>query len=142
MRQTLKNALHSASVAIVAGIMAAACTGRQTDSTSPGVTGDRTGGQTVSGSWATTAIGPVYRESMTLSQSSTHVTGTGVYAMEAGRQGPTTIEGDWSAGTLTLTITRDYGLAETFTARLTDATHLIGSLQIDGNKQSFSLAKR
>ena len=142
MRQTLKDVVPSASVAIVVAIMAVACTGRQTDSTSPDATGDRTGGQTVSGSWATTAIGPVYRESMTLSQSGTHVTGTGTYAMEAGRQGPTTIAGDWSAGTLTLTITRDYGLRETFTARLVDAAHLSGSLEIDGSKQNFSLAKR
>ena len=142
MRQTLKDAVQSASVAIVAAIMAAACTGRQTDSTSPAVTGDRAGGQTVSGSWATTAIGPVYRESMTLSQSGTHVTGTGAYAMEAGRQGPTTITGDWSGSTPTLTITRDYGLAETFTAKLADATHLTGSLEIDGNRQSFQLAKQ
>ena len=130
------------SSAIVVAIMAVACTGRQTDSTSPGATGDRTGGLTVSGTWGTTGIGPVYRESMTLSQVGTHVTGTGEYAMEAGRRGPTTIEGDWSAGTLTLSITRDYGLREKFTATLADATHLAGSLEIDGNRQSFSLAKR
>ena len=142
MRQKIKDVVPSASVAIMAAIMAAACTGRQTDSTSPGATGDRTGGQSVSGTWATTGIGPVYRESMTLSQVGTHVTGTGEYAIEAGRQGPTTIAGDWSAGTLTLTITRDYGLRETFTAKLADATHLSGSLEIDGSKQGFTLAKR
>jgi hypothetical protein len=142
MRQTLKDVVPSASIAIVVAIMAAACTGRQTDATSPGATGDRIGGQTVAGTWATTGIGPVYRESMTLTQTGTHVTGTGQYALEAGRQGPTIIEGDWVASTLTLRINRDYGVQETFTAKLTDATHLAGSLQIDGIKQSFSLAKR
>jgi len=142
MRQTLKDVVPSASIAIAVAIMAVACTGRQTDSTSPGATGDRTGGLTVSGTWGTTGIGPVYRESMTLRQVGTHVSGTGEYAMEAGRQGPTTIEGDWSAGTLTLSITRDYGLREKFTGKLADATHLTGSLEIDGNRQSFSLAKR
>jgi hypothetical protein len=142
MRQTLKDVLVPASVAITVAIMAASCTGRQTDSTSPGITGDLTGGASVSGTWATTGIGPVYRESMTLTQSGRHVTGTGQYALEAGRQGPTTIEGDWSSGALTLTITRDYGLRETFTGKLADATHLDGSLEIEGNKQSFRLAKR
>jgi hypothetical protein len=41
-----------------------------------------------------------------------------------------------------LTITRDYGLRETFTGKLTDATHLVGSLVIDGFKQDFNYAKR
>ena len=118
--------------------MAASCAGRQDDTLTPSLTG----GQPISGTWATTGIGPVYRESMTLAQSGSHVTGTGQYALEAGRQGPTTIKGDWSNGTLSLTITRDYGLSERFTGTLSDATHLTGALEIDGNKQELELAKR
>jgi hypothetical protein len=134
MRQTLKDVVVTGLVAI----MAASCAGRQDDTLTPSLTG----GQTISGTWATTGIGPVYRESMTLAQSGSHVTGTGQYALEAGRQGPTTIEGDWSNGTLSLTITRDYGLSERFTGTLSDATHLTGALEIDGNKQELELAKR
>jgi len=134
MRQTLKDVV----VTGLAAIMAASCTGRQDDTLTPSLTG----GQTISGTWATTGIGPVYRESMTLAQSGSHVTGTGQYALEAGRQGPTTIEGDWSNGTLSLTITRDYGLSERFTGKLADATHLSGALEIDGNRQELELAKR
>jgi hypothetical protein len=133
MRKTLKDVVVTGLVAI----MAASCAGRQDDTLTPSLTG----GQTISGTWATTGIGPVYRESMTLAQSGSHVTGTGQYALEAGRQGPTTIEGDWSNGTLSLTITRDYGLSERFTGTLSDATHLTGALEIDGNKQELDLAK-
>jgi hypothetical protein len=134
MRQTLKDVVVTGLVAI----MAASCAGRQDDTLTPSLTG----GQPISGTWATTGIGPVYRESMTLAQSGSHVTGTGQYALEAGRQGPTTIKGDWSNGTLSLTITRDYGLSERFTGTLSDATHLSGALEIDGNKQELELAKR
>jgi hypothetical protein len=129
-------------IATGAAIMVVACSTRQADSTSPTVTGDRLGSQTISGTWAHTPIGPVYRESMTLTQNGDHVTGTGTYAMEAGRSGPTTIDGTVSGKMLTLTITRDYGLAETFTGTLTDASHLSGMLAIESSKQSFTYAKQ
>lgn len=137
MRTTLK-----ALLAVAAAIMGAACSTRQDDSIAPGVTGDRLGGQTLAGTWAHTAIGPVYRESMTLAQTGDRITGTGTYAIEAGRTGPTKIEGALSGKTLTLTITRDYGLAETFSGSLTDATHLTGTLAIDGSSQRFDYAKQ
>jgi hypothetical protein len=134
--------LETAIVAIAAAIMGVACSTRQVDSTGPDVTGDRLGSPALKGSWVHTAIGPLYRESMTLSQVGTHVAGTGTYAIEAGRSGPTTIDGMVSGRTLTLTITRDYGLVETFTGRLTDATHLTGTLAIAGSAQGFAYAKQ
>jgi hypothetical protein len=134
--------LRSKIIAISAAIMAAACSARQTDSTEPGVTGDRLGGTGVAGVWVHTAIGPVYRESMTLVQDGQRVSGAGTYAIEAGRTGPTTIDGTISGATLTLTITRDYGLVETFTGTLTDATHLSGTLSINGSTQRFAYAKQ
>ena len=70
------------------------------------------------------------------------MTGTGTYAIEAGRAGPTTIDGAVSGRTLTLTITRDYGLVESFVGHLTDATHLTGTLAIDGFAQDFAYAKQ
>ena len=137
MHKTVK-ALLAAGFAI----MGAACSTRQADSIAPGVTGDRLGNQTVAGTWAHTGIGPVYREFMTLTQTGDRITGTGTYAIEAGRTGPTTIDGTLSGKTLTLTITRDYGLTETFTGTFTDATHLAGTLAIDGSKQDFAYAKQ
>ena len=140
MRENFKTLI----VATSAAIMVAACSGRQADSTSPGITGDRFGSESVSGSWVNTSTGPIplYRESMTLTQSGAHVTGKGTYAMEAGRLGPTTIDGALAGKTLTLTITRDYGLVETFTGTLTDATHLAGTLAIDGSAQNFGYVKQ
>jgi hypothetical protein len=129
-------------VAAGAAIMVAACSGRQADSTSPAITGDRLGARTISGTWATTGIGPVYRESMKLTQVGDHVSGEGTYAIEAGRSGPTTIDGAFSGKTVTLTITRDYGLVERFSGTLTDATHLAGTLAIESSKQSFTLVKQ
>ena len=70
------------------------------------------------------------------------MTGTGTYAIEAGRAGSTTIDGTVSGSTLTLTITRDYGLVESFTGTLIGATHLAGTLAIDGFAQSFGYAKQ
>lgn len=138
MRSHLTTVFFAASAAI----MGAACGGRQADSMAPGVTGDRLGAGTISGTWAHTAIGPVYRESMTLTQAGTHVTGTGNYAIEAGRTGPTTIAGDWAGKTLTLTITRDYGLVETFVGTMSDASHLGGTLTIEGFEQPFAFARQ
>jgi hypothetical protein len=131
--------LRTAIVVSVAAIMGAACSTRQTDSTDP--TGDLVGAGTLDGMWAHTAIGPVYREFMTLAQSGTSVTGTGTYAIEAGRAGPTTIAGTLSGKRLTLTITRDYGQVETFAGTITDATHLTGTLTIDGFSQPFGFVK-
>jgi hypothetical protein len=79
---------------------------------------------------------------MTLVQDGNRVSGTGTYAIEAGREGPTTIDGTLSGRTLTLTITRDYGVRETFTGTLTDATHLAGTLAVDGSRQAFGYAKQ
>jgi hypothetical protein len=138
----MRTSVRTSIIAIAAAIMGVACSTRQADSTSPDVTGDRLGDPVFSGTWAHTAIGPVYRESMTLSQVGDHVTGTGTYAIEAGRSGPTTVDGTISGGTLTLTITRDYGLVESFTGRLTGATHLVGTLAIDGFAQSFGYVKQ
>ena len=134
--------LKTSILAMCAAIMAVACSTRQADSTSPDVTGDRLGNPGFSGVWVHTAIGPVYRESMTLSQMGAHVTGTGTYAIEAGRSGPTTIDGTVAGRTLTLTITRDYGLIESFTGHLTNATHLAGTLAVDGFEQGFGYAKQ
>jgi len=84
----------------------------------------------------------MYRESMVLIQEGDHVSGTGTYAIEAGRTGPTTIDGTVAGRTLTLTVRRDYGLVETFTGTLSDATHLTGVLQIESSTQSVGYVKQ
>jgi hypothetical protein len=127
---------------IGAAIMVGACSTRQADSTDPDVTRDRFGATIVTGTWVHAAIGPVYRESMTLTQDGTRVSGTGTYAIEAGRSGPTTIDGTVTGKALTLTIRRDYGLIETFAGTLTDAKHLSGTLAIESSKQPFAYAKQ
>jgi len=79
---------------------------------------------------------------MVLIQEGDHVSGTGTYAIEAGRTGPTTIDGTVAGRTLTLTVRRDYGLVETFTGTLSDATHLTGVLEIESSTQSFGYVKQ
>ena len=138
MRTILKAVIAAAGAAI----MSAACSGRQADSTSPRLTGDKLRSETIAGTWANTAIGPYYRESMTLTVDGNHVAGKGTYAMEAGRTGPTTIDGTIAEGAVTLAITRDYGLVETFAGTLTDAKHLAGTLAIDGSKGPFDYVKQ
>ncbi len=130
--------LRTSIVAIAAAIMGVACPTRQSESTEPGILGERP----VADTWVHTAIGPAYRELMTLVQDGNRVSGSGTYAIEAGREGLTTIDGTISGKTVTLTITRDYGLGETFTGSLTDPAHLVGTLVIDGHKQSFGYAKQ
>ena len=125
--------LRTSIVVTCAAIMGLACSACQADSTGP---------NGLSGAWVNTVVWPHYRESMTLSQAGAHVTGTGTYAMEAGRAGPTTIDGTVSGRTLSLTITRDYGEVETFAGRLTDATHLLGFLTIDGYVQGIRYEKQ
>lgn len=134
----MRTNLRTSIAAIGAAIMALACSARQTDSTAPGILGERP----AAGTWVHTVIGPAYREVMTLAQDGARVTGTGTYAIEAGRAGPTMIDGTITGSTLTLTITRDYGLVESFTGRLTDATHLAGTLSIDGFTQGFGYTKQ
>src|SRR3954462_8524067 len=91
MHTTVKALLALTGVAI----MGAACSSRQADSLDPDAAGDRLGSQRGAGTWVNPATGPVplYRESMTLAQSGDGASGTGTYAMEAGRVGPTTIDG-------------------------------------------------
>jgi hypothetical protein len=125
-------------IAIAAAIMGVACSSRQADTTAPGILGERP----VPGTWAHSGIGPVYRELMTLVQDGDRVSGTGTYAIEAGREGSTTIAGTLSGRTLSLTITRDYGVRETFTGTLSDPAHLVGTLAIDGQSQAFGYTKQ
>ena len=134
--------LETLIISTAAAIMAASCSARQTDTTAPRVSGDRVGVKTVAGNWAHTGIGPVYREFMTLSQTGDRISGTGTYAIEAGREGPTTIDGTLVGKTMSLTITRDYGLRESFTGTLTDASHVVGRLTIDGYAQVISYSKQ
>jgi hypothetical protein len=133
----MRTRLTDVTIPIVVAIMAASCSGRQTDSTDPSVLGAM-----VTGRWAHAGIGPVYRESMTLTQTGTHVSGTGTYAIEAGRSGPTTIVGDWSNGRLALTITRDSGEREVFAGTLASPTHLMGKLEASGVELDFDYVKQ
>jgi len=53
--------------------------------------------------------------------------GSGTYAIEAGRSGVVHVTGSVAATAVTLMFRYDYGPVRTFTGTLTDATHLTGT---------------
>lgn len=136
MRTILKDVIVGTAIAI----MAASC--RHPDSTSPRVTERDFVVGSVTGTWARTIGVPGAREAMTLQQSGDRVLGTGNYAIEAGRSGSTAIEGGFVGKTLTLTITRDYGVRETFVGGLEDATRLVGTLASEFGKGEAEYLKQ
>jgi len=72
------------------------------------------------------------------------IMGVACSACQADSTGPNSlrgVDGTVSGRTLALTITRDYGQVESFTGRLTHATHLLGFLAIDGFVEGFGYAK-
>ncbi len=91
------------------------------------------------GSWSAAALVPGSSFTLTLNQSDGTVTGTGRYAIEAGRSGSLSVSGsvhppvgDTPAGpTVTLLFSYDFGQTSSFSGRLIDAGHLAGTVAVD-----------
>jgi hypothetical protein len=97
----------------------------------------------VAGTWVHREMPVRYLETMTLRTSGDRVAGEGTYMMEGGRAGKTRISGAWRAGVLTLRITRDGGVEESFTGRPDAPNHISGQIRVDGDPaQSFGLERQ
>jgi hypothetical protein len=91
---------------------------------------------TLTGTWVAQFSVEGSRLGWTLAQAGTTLSGTGQYAIEAGRSGTLTVTGTYLALNVTADLQYDYGLQETFTGMLTDANHLKGTLGPDGSGAS------
>ena len=86
----------------------------------------------LTGSWARPVTLMGSGLSMTLQETGQQVTGSGNYAIEAGRSGTYQITGTADNTSFNLTFTYDYGPTATYAGQITDASHLNGSLQQTG----------
>lgn len=66
------------------------------------------------------------------------VTGSGTYAIEAGRSGTLVVSGSYAWPRITLSIAYDYGRAETYTGTVLDSRHMTG-IMADGAGRAFEL---
>jgi hypothetical protein len=62
--------------------------------------------------------------------------GSGTYAIEAGRSGTVSVTGTVTTSNVTLIIRYDSGMALTFSGKLADSTHLTGTFS-DGTSVTF-----
>ena len=78
-----------------------------------------------------------------LNQSDSTVTGSGTYAIEAGRSGTVQEIGSYSRPAISLRITYDYGRAETFTGTVLNAQHMFGTVSDSaGHTSALSFTRR
>jgi hypothetical protein len=86
--------------------------------------------------WSQTQLVVGASLAMALHVTGTQVTGTGSYAVEAGRSGTLTVTGDANGGNVALTLKFDSGRTGLFSGSLTDTTHLDGRMSYDGSPAS------
>jgi len=87
----------------------------------------------VTGRWVRSVNVPGSALSMTLQESGNQISGSGNYAVEAGRSGALQVKGSVSGTRTNLTLTYDIDTVFTFEGQLTDTTHLSGQLQSPGS---------
>jgi len=104
--------------ALALGIAIAACS----SSTAPTTLAGR-----LTGTWSESGLSAGSSFVMTLSAHDTTVTGTGQYAIEAGRSGTVTVTGVIEAPNILLTVTYDYGPVAHYSAALQGSTTLTGA---------------
>ena len=123
------------SFAIVSAVVLAGCA-RPAAPSADGPPAQQGDGQSqeadVSGTWVHRTMPVTYLETVTLRTSGQQVSGEGTYMMEGGRAGKTSVAGTYAGGVLTLRITRDSGVHESFTGRMESAGRIAGSLSVDG----------
>jgi hypothetical protein len=74
-----------------------------------------------------------------LSQSGPSITGSGHYAIEAGRSGTLAVSGSASGSNITFNISYDYGPQATYRGSLASPTQMVGTIQYT-NETPVSLA--
>ena len=92
-------------------------------------------GRDLAGTWAEAFSIPGASLVLTVDGSGS---GSGTYAIEAGRSGLVQVAGQVSGSTITLVIRYDYGTVLTFTGSLADSTHLSGRFDGDTGTVTFT----
>jgi hypothetical protein len=90
----------------------------------------------VAGSWRADYHVPGASLVLDLTQQDGKLTGSGTYAIEAGRRGTVSLAGEVNGDSVALTLSFDYGRTARFQGRLADATHLEGSIVYSGEEPS------
>ena len=97
----------------------------------------------VQGTWAADFNIPGAALVLDLTQNDSAVTGTGTYAIEAGRSGALRAVGTYARPAISLRITYDYGRTETFAGFVLDAQHMTGSVSDSvGHTSTLSFTRR
>jgi len=87
---------------------------------------------TVDGNWAAPLIVVGSSTVMSLVSQQSTVTGTGTYAYEAGASGTFTVSGSYRPPQLSLILQYDNGRTASYSATLTDASHMNGTMAVSG----------
>jgi len=89
--------------------------------------------RSLTGSWSTPFSVPGANTSLTMTQRVSSISGSGTYAIEAGRSGTLQISGTVTGSVFTLTINYDYGATTTYTGTIVDANDITGTVHQAGS---------
>ena len=96
----------------------------------------------IAGIWAEDLAIPGASLILDIAQSGLALSGTGTYSIEAGRSGTLQIVGTYSRPDVSVSISFDYGLTETFTGTVRDSRHMSGSVASNGGSSSLSFTRQ
>lgn len=88
------------------------------------------------GTWAANFNIPGASLVLDLTQSDVTVSGSGTYAIEAGRNGILQVSGSYARPSVTLRIVFDYGRTETYAGTVLDTQHMRGTVSDSTGRQS------
>jgi len=105
--------------------------------------GDDSAPLAVDGKWAAPFAVVGSSTVMTLVSQQSSVTGTGTYAYEAGASGTFTVSGNYRPPQVSLVLQYDNGGTASYSATLTDASHMNGTMTVSGGSASpFQFVKQ
>jgi hypothetical protein len=90
----------------------------------------------VDGKWAAPTVIVGSSMAMSLASQQSSVTGTGTYAAEAGASGTFTVSGTYQPPRLSLVLQYDNGHTGSYSATLSDASHMNGTITSSGGSAS------
>lgn len=101
-----------------------------------GCGGDDSPPPAVDGTWAAPTVVVGASTTMSLVSQQSSVTGTGAYTIEAGPSGTFTVSGMYKPPELSLVLHYDNGRVASYSATLTDASHMNGTIASSGQAPS------
>ena len=108
-----------------------------------GCGGDDSAPPVVDGKWAVPTVIVGSSMAMSLASEQSTATGTGTYAYEAMASGTFTVSGTYQPPRLSLLLRYDDGRTASYSATLSDASHMNGTITISGGSASpFEFVKQ